>query len=139
MTTWNIDWATVINWLGSGLIGALFGILGGWASFRFAMKRDEINWKRELDEKNKQREIEQQYLSRQQIIQSLTKDINNPGVIKKLAAEFDQLHTGFIPNESNSLRNVQLIQLSLQFILEKLEQPLYANQNRNGEESNERT
>jgi len=56
-----IDWILSMNWIISGFIGLLFGIIGGWATYRFDRKRDDIAWEREKqriqDEWQHQREL----------------------------------------------------------------------------------
>lgn len=42
-----IDWAILINWIVSGFIGLVFGILGGWVTYRRDRIRDDIAWQRE--------------------------------------------------------------------------------------------
>lgn len=42
-----IDWVVSMNWVISGLIGLIFGIIGGWATYRFDRKRDDIAWERD--------------------------------------------------------------------------------------------
>lgn len=43
----SIDWTQVINWIVSGAIGLLFGIIGGYITYKFERKRDDIQWERE--------------------------------------------------------------------------------------------
>lgn len=42
-----VDWALLTNWIISGLIGLLFGLIGGWVTYRFDRNRDDIAWQRE--------------------------------------------------------------------------------------------
>ncbi len=42
-----IDWVLSMNWVVSGLIGLVFGIIGGWATYRFDRKRDDLAWERD--------------------------------------------------------------------------------------------
>ena len=42
------DAATLVNWVASGLVGLAFGLVSAWATHRFARKRDDIAWQREL-------------------------------------------------------------------------------------------
>lgn len=42
-----IDWALIINWIVSGFIGLVFGIIGSWVTYRRDRNRDDIAWQRE--------------------------------------------------------------------------------------------
>ncbi len=42
-----IDWGLLVNWIVSGLVGLTFGIIGGYATYRFQRIRDDIQWDRE--------------------------------------------------------------------------------------------
>lgn len=42
-----IDWALLIHWVTSGFIGLVFGIIGGWVTYRRDRTRDDIAWQRE--------------------------------------------------------------------------------------------
>ena len=83
------DIVILINWVGSGLIGFLFGVATTWVTFRFERKRDDIAWKREkeklyiqflhdkelliLEFEQKTKELEEQL--QQQQIEHIRKDI----------------------------------------------------------------
>ncbi len=41
------DWALLINWVTSGFIGLVFGIIGGWVTYRRDRRRDDIAWQKE--------------------------------------------------------------------------------------------
>jgi hypothetical protein len=43
----SIDWTQIINWIVSGAIGLLFGVIGGYITYKFERKRDDIQWERE--------------------------------------------------------------------------------------------
>jgi hypothetical protein len=43
----SIDWPMLINWIVSGLIGLLFGVIGGYVTYRLERNRDDVRWERE--------------------------------------------------------------------------------------------
>ncbi len=43
----NIDWELMINWIVSGAIGLIFGLVGGYVTYRYDRRRDDVNWQRE--------------------------------------------------------------------------------------------
>ena len=53
-----IDWATFINWMISGFIGLLFGIIGGWVKYRFDRQADDLKWHREVERERQRLESE---------------------------------------------------------------------------------
>jgi hypothetical protein len=72
-----IDLPTIVNWLVSGFIGALFGAIGAWVVYRFERKRDDIAWardrKKQLDEFMHDKELlETQYQQRLKELQVQT-------------------------------------------------------------------
>jgi hypothetical protein len=54
MTT---NWATLINWIVTGLLGVIFGAASAWVAYRYQRKRDDIKWKREKEQR--QEELQQ--------------------------------------------------------------------------------
>ena len=68
-----IDWALLINWLVTGFIGLLFGVIGGYVTYRQERKRDDIKWAREKEqlELSWKHDKEQMELSWQQKLQEL--------------------------------------------------------------------
>ncbi len=49
-----IDFPTIINWIGSGFIGLIFGVVGAWVAYRYERKRDDISWEREKEKLQQQ-------------------------------------------------------------------------------------
>jgi len=42
-----LDMQLISNWIISGLIGLLFGIISAWVTHRYERKRDDISWEHE--------------------------------------------------------------------------------------------
>ncbi len=42
-----MDWILLTNWIISGFIGLVFGVIGGWVTYRGNRHRDDIAWQRE--------------------------------------------------------------------------------------------
>jgi hypothetical protein len=53
-----IDWATLVNWIISGLVGFIFGVIGTTLQHRLDRKRDDLAWQRKLEELQRQWEHE---------------------------------------------------------------------------------
>jgi hypothetical protein len=109
------DIPTFFNWVGSNLIGFLFGVAATWITFRFERKRDDIAWKREkeklyiqfLHEKEiliaefeqKTKELEEQLRQRQseRIQNNILKGVDDPiKAIKDLENLKDRLTRLFV-------------------------------------------
>jgi hypothetical protein len=80
-----IDWATLLNWIFSGLIALIFGIIGTWATYRFERKRDDIRWQRDKQQLEEQwnqklREIELQLANqaKQERRDDIVKGLDDP-------------------------------------------------------------
>lgn len=58
MTNLTIDLSTLINWIISGLIGLIFGVIGTALKYRFDRQRDDFAWERKLEEMRRQWEHE---------------------------------------------------------------------------------
>lgn len=43
----SIDWSLFLNWIVTGIIGLVFGIIGGYVTYRLERKRDDLQWERE--------------------------------------------------------------------------------------------
>ncbi len=119
MATNNIDWSLIINWIVSGLIGAFFGALGIWIAYGFNRKRDDTNWKRQIEQEQNEWKREIKEKERQKIVEQLTQDINNPQIIKNLTDEFRRKNLGLL-GELNVVEISQIIQSANQFVIEKL-------------------
>jgi WXG100 family type VII secretion target len=60
-----IDWALLINWIVSGFIGFVFGMISAWISYRFERKRDDIAWQREREKLQEQHRHDLELLEKQ--------------------------------------------------------------------------
>ena len=79
------DLVLLLNWIISGFIGLLFGILGGYATYRFEKKRDDLRWERkklqmEMMWQQKLKELEIVFLKdeRDRLRDELTRGVDNP-------------------------------------------------------------
>ena len=115
-----IDWPTLMNWIISGIIGAIFGIIGTWIAHRFARKRDDINWQRKLEEQKRQLILEQQQQSKERLREQILKDVNNPGVIRELSKEFRNIK-GLFPQTLSELEAIQAVNAVLNLVLRRIE------------------
>lgn len=124
-----IDLPTIVSWLVSGSIGALFGALGAWVVYRFERKRDDIAWardrKKQLEEFLHERELlESQFQQRLKEIQvqiqredssklrqDLLRGIDNPrealAIIHDSMKEFTDSH--FLGLSENHSKEMDLI------------------------------
>jgi hypothetical protein len=87
---------SVMNWVISGFIGLLFGIIGAWATHRFQKERDSIAWESEKEKLREQFEYEKRLIEvqfeqrlieyvrqseqqqRQRIREEILKGVDNP-------------------------------------------------------------
>ena len=60
-----IDWALLINWIVSGFIGFVFGMISAWISYRYERKRDDIAWQREREKLQEQHRHDLELLEKQ--------------------------------------------------------------------------
>ena len=107
------DVSTTVNWIISGFIGLIFGIISAWITYRYARKRDDISWEREkgklqqqfkhdkeileLQSQKRIQELEQQLSQQQssQLKEKLTEGLDNPdSAIKNLQRAEVQLKRG---------------------------------------------
>jgi len=80
-----IDWVLLGNWIGSGFIGLLFGIIGGYVTHRFQRNRDNLLWEREKTKlemtwQQKIHELEIQFLRQEQkqLREHIIKGVDDP-------------------------------------------------------------
>ena len=91
-----LDIQSISNWIISGFIGLIFGIISAWLTHRYEKKRDEVAWEHEKEKLNQQFKQEKELVAiqfRQHIIElerqlseqksiairsSLTKGLENP-------------------------------------------------------------
>lgn len=62
-----LDLPALMNLIISGIIGVILGLISGWATYRYQLKRDKIAWQRE-----------QENLEKQAIREEIVKGIDNP-------------------------------------------------------------
>jgi len=60
-----IDSSTLANWLMSGFVGLVFGIIGAWVTHRLNRVRDDIAWEREKTRLQQQWQHERESLEAQ--------------------------------------------------------------------------
>jgi len=60
-----MDWLTLTNWIVSGAISLIFGLIGGWVAYRLERKRDDIAWERKQEELTRQFQHDKQLLEAQ--------------------------------------------------------------------------
>ena len=81
----NVDWVLIGNWIGSGLIGLLFGSIGGYITYRLQRNRDDLLWEREkakleMSWQQKLHELEIQFMRQEQnqLREHIMKGVDNP-------------------------------------------------------------
>ena len=103
----SIDISILINWIASGIIGLIFGIIGSWVAHRYDRKRDDISWEREKEKLQQQfkHDIELLELQSQQRISELEKQLSEQQNLKIR----DELTRGLDkPEETiNNLKHVE--------------------------------
>jgi hypothetical protein len=105
---YSIDWALLTNWIVSGLIGLLFGLVGGYFTYKLEQKRDDIKWQREkhqlkLEWQQKLQELEIKFLreDRVRLREELLRGVDNPSaeIAKFRAWAWDINGSEFSPQE----------------------------------------
>ncbi len=61
----SLDISTLVNWMVSGFIGLIFGLVTAWVTHRYQRKRDDIAWEREKEKLQEQFEHEKRLLELQ--------------------------------------------------------------------------
>jgi len=109
----NFDAQSITNWIISGLIGLVFGIISAWVTHRYERKRDDISWQHEKEKltqqfKQEKELVEIQFQQRllelektisiqtsKEIRMSLTKGLENPEKeIKNLDRARSEIRSG---------------------------------------------
>lgn len=110
-----IDWGTLINWVVTGLIGLIFGVIGGYVTYRFDRKRDDLLWERERAKLEQQwkHEREQMELVWQQKLQELQ--------IQFLRDEQTRLRGEILKGIDNPFEEIRILTQSLEVVKRKTE------------------
>lgn len=104
-----VDWGLLVNWIITGAVGLVFGVIGGYATYRFDRKRDDLRWQREklnlkdqweydkeqleIAWKQKLQELEIQHQREQQttLRKELTRGLDSPSRAIKAMSEANSL------------------------------------------------
>jgi len=91
-----LDISTLVNWVVSGFIGLVFGVVSAWVTHRYQKERDSITWEREKEKLREQfehekillelqfqqrlKELEQQSVQQQsgRVREEILKGVDNP-------------------------------------------------------------
>lgn len=109
-----IDWTILINWIVTGFIGLVFGIIGGYATYRYDRKRDELQWEREIAKLAQQwkHEQEQMEIVWQQKLQELE--------IQFIREEQSRLRGELLRGIDNPSREIQIITQSIKRVKQEV-------------------
>ncbi len=123
-----IDTTILVNWIVSGFVGLIFGIISAWITYRYERKRDDAAWEREKEKLQQQfnhdiyllemqhqqriKEFETQLIEqkRESINKELLKGIDNPGrEIEKLSTLTNLLIYGGVAHAGRSAPSAKLV------------------------------
>jgi len=105
-----IDWPLLINWIVSGLIGLVFGVISAWIAYRYERKRDDIAWQREKEKLQQQHRHDQELLEIQfeQKIKELEQQLTRE--------QTSQLRERLIQGIDNPQKTIETLQHSQVYI-----------------------
>jgi len=101
----SFDTSAVINWVISGFIGLVFGIISAWITHRYQKERDSIAWEREKEKLRQQFEHELKMLEVQ--FQQRLVESEQQAAQKQVSRVRDEILKG-VDNPNKSLNELLL-------------------------------
>jgi hypothetical protein len=105
-----IDTSVLVNWVISGFIGLIFGVISAWVTYRYGLKRDDISWEREKTKLQQQFQHDRELLKVQfeQRIQELEQQLAHQEQL-----QLREKLTQGIENANQTIENIQRSELRL--------------------------